>query len=79
MQDVGGQVGTTFAAMTGVIGAGLAMAVKESMNFEQKMADIQAVSGATGEEMKQIGDLAVTMGKNKILFCGSRTRNRGIN
>ncbi|PGZ44085.1 phage tail tape measure protein [Bacillus anthracis] len=63
MQDVGGQVGTTFAAMTGVIGAGLAMAVKESMNFEQKMADIQAVSGATGEEMKQIGDLAVTMGE----------------
>ncbi|WP_088312221.1 phage tail tape measure protein [Bacillus cereus] len=62
-QDVGGQVGTTFAAMTGVIGAGLAMAVKESMNFEQKMADIQAVSGATGEEMKQIGDLAVTMGE----------------
>lgn len=63
MQDVGGQVGTTFAAMTGVIGAGLAMAVKESMNFEQKMADIQAVSGATGEEMKKISELAVQMGE----------------
>ncbi|GAB6633075.1 phage tail tape measure protein [Bacillus paranthracis] len=63
MQDVGGQVGTTFAAMTGVIGAGLAMAVKESMNFEQKMADIQAVSGATGDEMKKISELAVEMGE----------------
>ncbi|EJS59756.1 phage tail tape measure protein, TP901 family, core region [Bacillus cereus BAG1X1-2] len=63
MQDVGGQVGTTFAAMTGVIGAGLAMAVKESMNFEQKMADIQAVSGATGDEMKKISELAVQMGE----------------
>ncbi|MES9780782.1 phage tail tape measure protein [Bacillus thuringiensis] len=63
MQDVGGQVGTTFAAMTGVIGAGLAMAVKESMNFEQKMADIQAVSGATGDEMKEISELAVQMGE----------------
>ncbi|MGH0449176.1 phage tail tape measure protein, partial [Bacillus mycoides] len=63
MQDVGGQVGTTFAAMTGVIGAGLAMAVKESMKFEQKMADIQAVSGATGDEMKKISDLAVQMGE----------------
>ncbi|PEQ54017.1 phage tail tape measure protein, partial [Bacillus cereus] len=63
MQDVGGQVGTTFAAMTGVIGAGLAVAVKESMNFEQKMADIKAVSGATGGEMKQMSDLAVAMGE----------------
>lgn len=63
MQDVGGQVGTTFTAMTGVIGAGLAMAVKESMNFEQKMADIQAVSGATGDEMKKISELAVEMGE----------------
>ncbi len=63
MQDVGGQVGTTFAAMTGVIGAGLAVAVKESMNFEQKMADIQAVSGATGDEMKKISELAVEMGE----------------
>ncbi|ARJ20524.1 phage tail tape measure protein [Bacillus mycoides] len=63
MQDVGGQVGTTFAAMTGVIGAGLAMAVKESMNFEQKMADIQSVSGATGEEMRKISELAVEMGE----------------
>ncbi|PEB06059.1 phage tail tape measure protein [Bacillus cereus] len=49
--------------MTGVIGAGLAMAVKESMNFEQKMADIQAVSGATGDEMKKISELAVEMGE----------------
>ncbi|OTX32154.1 phage tail tape measure protein [Bacillus thuringiensis serovar malayensis] len=49
--------------MTGVIGAGLAMAVKESMKFEQKMADIQAVSGATGDEMKKISDLAVQMGE----------------
>ena len=65
MQDVGGQVGTTFAAMTGVIGAGLAMAVKESMNFEQKMADIQAVSGATGDEMKKISELAVQMGEKQ--------------
>lgn len=63
MQDVGGQVGTTFAAMTGVIGAGLAVAVKESMNFEQKMADIQAVSGATGDEMRKISELAVEMGE----------------
>ena len=64
MQDVGGQVGTTLT-MTGVIGAGLAMAVKESMNFEQKMADIQAVSGATGDEMKKISELAVQMGEKQ--------------
>ncbi|MGQ7101891.1 hypothetical protein ACUOAQ_30825, partial [Escherichia sp. SP-MK] len=33
------------------------------MNFEQKMADIQAVSGATGDEMKKISELAVQMGE----------------
>nr|WP_142307673.1 phage tail tape measure protein [Bacillus cereus] len=62
MQDVGAQIGTSFAVGAGVMVAGLMSVVKESMNFEQKMADIKAVTGATGEQMKQIADLAVEMG-----------------
>jgi TP901 family phage tail tape measure protein len=56
---VGAVVVGTFAASVGA-----------AANFEQKMKDIEAVAGATGSEMEQLGDLAKEMGQ-KTAFSAS--------
>ncbi|MEI2356054.1 phage tail tape measure protein [Mesobacillus zeae] len=56
---VGVAVATGFAASVGV-----------AANFEQKMKDIQSVSGATGMEMEQLGDLAKEMGAKTAFSAG---------
>jgi TP901 family phage tail tape measure protein len=56
---VGAVVVGTFAASVGA-----------AANFEQKMKDIEAVAGATGSEMEQLGDLAKEMGA-KTAFSAS--------
>ncbi|EMY4797057.1 MULTISPECIES: phage tail tape measure protein [Bacillus] len=63
LQNAGMQIGMVFGGMTYAIGRGLKSAVTESMNFEQQMANIKAVSGSTGEEMKKLSELAVNMGE----------------
>lgn len=62
LQNAGMQIGLVFGGAAAAIGAGLKSAITESMNFEQQMANIKAVSGATGEEMSKISELAVDMG-----------------
>ena len=56
LQNAGMQIGMVFGGMTYAIGRGLKSAVEESMNFEQQMANVKAVSGSTGrnEEIKRI-------------------------
>jgi TP901 family phage tail tape measure protein len=49
-------------ALGGAMAVGIGAAVVTAANFEQKMADVQAVSGATGDEMTKLGDLAKEMG-----------------
>jgi TP901 family phage tail tape measure protein len=49
-------------ALGGAMVVGVGAAVTQAANFEQKMADVKAVSGATGEEMSNLGDLAKEMG-----------------
>jgi hypothetical protein len=49
-------------AMGTAIAVGIGAAVKTAAEFEQKMADVKAVSGATGDQMTQLGDLAKEMG-----------------
>ncbi len=63
LQNAGAQIGIVFGGMTYAIGRGLKSAVTESMNFEQQMANVKAVSGATGNEMKKLSDLSVEMGE----------------
>jgi TP901 family phage tail tape measure protein len=48
--------------MGAAIAVGIGAAVKTAADFEQKMADVKAVSGATAGEMSQLGDLAKEMG-----------------
>ncbi|OJD58597.1 phage tail tape measure protein [Bacillus sp. NH11B] len=64
LQNAGMQIGTVFGGMTYAIGRGLKSAVEESMNFEQQMANIKAVSGATGQEMSKLSELAVKYGED---------------
>lgn len=63
LQNAGMQIGMVFGGMTYAIGRGLKSAVEESMNFEQQMANVKAVSGSTGEEMKKLSELSVEMGE----------------
>lgn len=63
LQNAGSQIGIVFGGMTYAIGRGLKSAITESMNFEQQMANVKAVSGSTGEEMKKLSELAVNMGE----------------
>ncbi|HFK1757049.1 phage tail tape measure protein [Bacillus thuringiensis] len=63
LQNAGMQIGMVFGGMTYAIGRGLKSAVEESMNFEQQMANVKAVSGSTGEEMKKLSELAINMGE----------------
>jgi TP901 family phage tail tape measure protein len=49
-------------ALGGAMAVGLGAAVVTAANFEQKMADVKAVSGATGDEITKLGDLAKEMG-----------------
>ncbi|MFV1456969.1 phage tail tape measure protein [Bacillus mycoides] len=64
LQNAGMQIGMVFGGMTYAIGRGLKSAVEESMNFEQQMANIKAVSGATGQEMGKLSELAVKYGED---------------
>ncbi|QOQ37253.1 tail length tape-measure protein [Bacillus phage z1a] len=64
LQNAGSQIGIVFGGMTYAIGRGLKSAVEESMNFEQQMANIKAVSGATGQEMSKLSELAVKYGED---------------
>lgn len=72
--------GTTSAAIDAIqksalaVGTGIAAvfaaSVTTAANFEQKMKDVEAVSGATGAEMEQLGELAKEMGQ-KTAFSAS--------
>ena len=54
---------TASLAMGTALAVGIGAAVTTAANFEQKMADVKAVSGATADQMTQLGDLAKEMGK----------------
>lgn len=52
------------------IAAGLAVGVNAAASFEQGMSAVQAVSGATGDEMDQLRDKALTLGKVTAFSAG---------
>lgn len=61
---------TAALGMATAVAATFAASVTVAANFEQKLKDVEAVSGATGSEMKQLGDLAKEMGQ-KTAFSAS--------
>lgn len=53
-----GIAGAAGAAASALAGIG----IKKSMDFEEQLSSIQALTGATNKEMKQMSDLALEMG-----------------
>lgn len=62
MQAVGQELAMSFGAATLAIGGALGVATKKSMDFEAQLSSIKSVSGATGEQMEQLKNLAIEMG-----------------
>lgn len=66
IQSVGNTMSSVGSSMTKtvttpIVGVGAA-AVKASMDFEAGMSNVQAISGATGEDMERLRELALEMG-----------------
>lgn len=62
MQAVGQELAMSFGAATLAIGGALGVATKKSMDFEAQLSSIKSVSGATGQQMEQLKQLAIEMG-----------------
>jgi TP901 family phage tail tape measure protein len=60
----GDKLAKGFLLAGGVIAGGFAVAVKSAANFEQKMSDVKAVSGATTGEMETLRRKALQLGKD---------------
>lgn len=58
------QSGTVIAGVGATIAAGFVLAVASASSFEQRMSAVQAVSGATSDEMQQLSDKALQLGKD---------------
>ncbi len=56
------KVGTGLTAIGAGVATGLGLAVKGAADFEQGLSNIKAVSGATGDEMAKLKELAMDMG-----------------
>jgi len=64
MQNVLGDVGKGVTVAGLAIASGLALAVNAASDFEKELSGIKAVSGATAQEMDQIRDAALRIGKD---------------
>ncbi len=60
------KAGKAFTIMGGVVTAAFGMAVKTAAGFEQSMANVQSVAGATGKELEKLSGYAREMGKTSI-------------
>jgi TP901 family phage tail tape measure protein len=58
------KIGTAMMAIGAVAAVGVALAVKEFADFDAKMSQVQALSHATGDEMKELSDAALHMGQS---------------
>ncbi|MED4828133.1 phage tail tape measure protein [Bacillus atrophaeus] len=62
LQSMGQSIALGFGAIAAGVGAGLGSAVNKAMDFEAQMSNVKAVSGATGDTMEKLTDLAIDMG-----------------
>lgn len=63
-QQAWGKVGTAATVAGAAVVAGFGVATKTAMDFEFQLSAIQAVSGATSDEMQLISDAALRIGKD---------------
>nr|WP_141431900.1 phage tail tape measure protein [Bacillus sp. 03113] len=57
-----GDIGKAVSIAGIALGGALGLAAKSAMDFEQQMSNVKAVSGASGDEMKQLTALAKELG-----------------
>lgn len=62
MKDVGTTIGKSFGIAGIALSAGLGLAIKKAMDFEQGLANIKAVAPEVGGEMDKVRALALEMG-----------------
>jgi TP901 family phage tail tape measure protein len=62
LRGVGTFARTAGFAVGGALVVGIASAIKTGAEFESQMARVQAVTGATGEEMDQLRGMAIKLG-----------------
>jgi len=65
-------VGASLLAIGSAITLGLGSAVKTTMDFDEQMSKVRAVTGATGQEINKLRDLARNGVDNKIFGDSSR-------
>ncbi|MDQ3540647.1 MAG: phage tail tape measure protein, partial [Chloroflexota bacterium] len=73
---IGGQsraVGAGLLGMGAGIAAGFGVGVKAAMSFEQGMANVQSVSGATAAEFADLSDAALRIGKDTSFSANEAT------
>ncbi|MEH6992606.1 phage tail tape measure protein [Neobacillus drentensis] len=58
------KIQTAALAVGGAVAVGIGAAVTTAANFERKLSDIEAVSGATNAQMKQLAELAKEAGRS---------------
>lgn len=64
------KVGKASTIVGGVMLAGFGLAAKATMGFEQELSNLQAVSGATSEEMSKLRDQAIEAGAATSFSAG---------
>jgi len=77
-KSIGDRVTTVGQNLTTYVSAPLtglgAVAIKSAADFEQGLSNIKAVSGATGEQMKQLHQLALKMGADTKFSAGEAAK-----
>ncbi|WP_027724619.1 phage tail tape measure protein [Tuberibacillus calidus] len=60
--DATAKIAKFTTVIAGIGTAGIGLATKKAADFEEELSNIQAVSGATTDEMKKLKDLSIKMG-----------------
>lgn len=81
VSDVTGKIGKTatkigkgMSVVSAGIGGVATAAVKTTADFESAMSNVQAISGATGEDMNSLKEKAREMGAQNKIFCNRSGR-----
>src|SRR4029450_4990527 len=59
------------------VAAGLGVAVSAAADFEKTMSGVRAVSGASADEMTQLSDLALQLGKDTSFSASEAAKGLG--
>ncbi len=70
LSDSAGKIGTALAALSAPLAGFAAVGVKVFADFEKNMAQVQGITGATGEEFEALTSIAQEMGRTTVFTAG---------